>query len=460
MLGGLLLPEIEELIADRKFTVLRQWLADLTVIEMADLFGDLPPTTLAIIFRILPRDKASRVFEYLSLEMQEVMLRAMGHEEVAAVLNDMSPDDRTNLLEELPAEAVQRLLGLLSSEERKVAQSLLGYPPESIGRLMTPDYVVVHQDWTVGNVFDHLRKVGREKESFNILYVIDKEGHLIDDLTLRELILADPLKQVSEVMDGHYVSLKAKDDQEVAIGVFKKYDRTNLPVIDIDGKLVGIVTVDDVLDVVEEEETEDVHKMAAVETLDAPYLDVNFFTMARKRGVWLSVLFLGEMLTASAMGYFETEISKAVVLALFIPLIISSGGNSGSQASTLVIRAMALGEVKLRDWWKIFRRELGCGLLLGVFLGLIGLARVHLWQYLGWMDYTSHYHLVGLSVACALVGVVMWGTLTGSMLPFILRLLKLDPAAISAPFVATLVDVCGLVIYFMIALVILHGTLL
>ncbi len=460
MLGQLFLPEIEELIEARDFVALRDLLADLEPPDIADLFADLPPERVAVIFRLLPRETATAVFGYLPVDMQESMLRALGQEQVAAVLNDMAPDDRTALLEELPGEVAQRLIGLLTAEERRVAVTLLGYPEESIGRLMTPDYVAVRKDWTIAQVFTHMRQVGHDKETLNVVYVADDRGRLIDDLRLREVVLADPDARVADIMNEQFVALSVNDDQEEAVRAFKKYDRSALPVVDSAGTLVGIVTVDDVLDVAEQEETEDVQKMAAVQALDAPYLETGFFTMVRKRGTWLSVLFLGETLTASAMSHFEHEIAAAVVLTLFVPLIISSGGNSGSQASTLIIRAMALGEVTLGDWWRIIRREIAGGFMLGALLGLVGLLRIQLWHRFGWADYTDYYYLVGFCVAAALLGVVLWGTVVGSMLPFILRRFGLDPATSSAPFVATLVDVSGLMIYFYSAAMILRGTLL
>lgn len=460
MLGELLLPEIEELIELRDFAALREAVADLTPADMGDLFADLPPERVAVIFRILPRDQAARVFEYLPVETQEALLKALGQEQVAGVLNAMAPDDRTALLEELPSEAAQKLIGLLTPDERKVANTLLGYPDESIGRLMTPDYVAVRRDWTISDVMNYIRQVGRDKETLNVVYVTDDKGKLIDDIRLREIVLADPNAHVSDLMNEQFVALKVDDDQEAAVQAFKKYDRVALPVVDSYGVLVGMITVDDVLDVAEQEDTEDIQKMAGMEALDAPYLEIGLLHMVKKRGVWLSVLFLGETLTASAMGHFEKDIEKAAVLALFIPLIISSGGNSGSQASTLITRAMALGEVKLRDWWHVMRREIVSGLLLGGLLASIGIFRIHLWQWFGWSDYTGYYHYVGLAVALALIGVVLWGSLMGSMLPFLLRRLGLDPATSSAPFVATLVDVSGLIIYFYTALLILRGKLL
>lgn len=459
MLGELLRPEIEELLSARDFAGLREALADLPAADIADVFADLPPEQVAVIFRILPRDKATDVFEYLPVETQETVLRALGQDQVAAVLNEMAPDARTQLLEEMPGEASQKLIALLTPDERRIAVKLLGYPDESIGRLMTPDYVAIRKDWSVSHVFSHLRLVGKDKESLNVLYVTDEKGRLLDDIRLRDLVVADPNATVSDLMDGNYVWLRAQDDQEEAVRAFKKYDRSVLPVVDSMNVLVGIVTVDDVLDVAEQEETEDVQKMAAVEALDAPYMEIGFFTMVKKRAGWLLVLFLGELFTATAMGYFEHEIARAVVLALFVPLIISSGGNAGSQGASLVIRALAVGEVTVRDWWRIMRREVLAGLALGSILGLTAVLRIMLWPWRAQL-YGEHYGVIAFTVGMSLVGVVLWGTMAGSMLPLILRRLGFDPAVSSAPFVATLVDVTGLVIYFMTAKLLLTGTLL
>jgi magnesium transporter len=371
----------------------------------------------------------------------------------------MAPDDRTELLEELPATVTRQMLALLTPEERTVAVSLLGYPEGSIGRLMTPDYVRVRAEWTVEQVLDHIRRHGNDSETLSIIYVVDDRGVLIDDVRIREFLLAPRDRLVSELMDHKFVSLKATDDQETAVAAFRREDRNALPVTDSTGALIGIVTVDDVLDVAEEEATEDIHKLGGVEALEEPYMQTGFASMVRKRAGWLVILFIGEMFTATAMGYFEDEIARAVVLALFVPLIISSGGNSGSQAATLVIRALALGEVTMRDWWRVMRREVMSGLTLGGILGLIGFLRIVLWSRFSDF-YGPHYVLLGLTVGLTLVGIVLWGTLAGSMLPFLLRRLGFDPATSSAPFIATLVDVTGLVIYFSIAALLLRGTLL
>ena len=459
MLSKLLMPEIESLIAERKLSLLKEILSDWSPADIADLIIDVPDQDKVIVFRVLSVDLATDTFEHLEFDTQEELLKAMGNEEVTAILNDMSPDDRTALLEELPGTTAKRLIQLLSAEERKIARTLLGYPENSVGRLMTPDYLAVKQEWTVSQTLDHIRKYGADSETLNVLYVIDEKGKLIDDIKIREIILSLPEKKIKDLMDENFIALNVHDDQEQAVEVFKKYDRVVLPVVDSHGILIGIVTVDDVLDVAEEEATEDIQKLGGVEALEEPYSTMPFFSMIKKRVVWLTVLFVGEMLTASAMGFFEDEIARAVVLTLFIPLIISSGGNSGSQAATLVIRAIALGEITLKDWWRIMKREILSGLTLGLILGAIGFLRIFLWSSFSNI-FGEHWLPIGLTVGFSLIGVVLWGTLSGSMLPFLLKRLGLDPATSSAPFVATLVDVTGLVIYFTFAILLLSGTLL
>jgi magnesium transporter len=465
MVGKLLAPEIRSLIEERNFGALRELFSDWPPADVADVILDLPEDEQVIIFRVLPAALAADVFEYIGIEEQQNLLRAMAHEQVVAILNEMSPDDRTALLEELPSAAARQLIKLLTPEERRIAQALLGYPEGSVGRLMTPDFIAVHEDWTVQQVLDFVREYGQDSETLNVLYVVDERGKLIDDVRMREFLLKPLSTKVGDIRDETFAALKVNDTQEDALNVFRKYDRVALPVIDSSGVLVGIVTSDDMLDVAEEEATEDIQKFGGMEALDEPYMRISLFQMVRKRAVWLVVLFLGEMLTATAMATYQDELAKALVLALFLPLIISSGGNSGSQASTLMIRAMALGEVRLRDWWRVMSRELQAGLFLGAILGVIGVLRVGAWAmidetYFHRQPYGPHWPLVALTVGIALVGVVLWGTLSGSMLPFLLRRVGADPATSSAPFVATLVDVTGLIIYFSIALLILRGAML
>jgi magnesium transporter len=459
LLGYLLHPELQEMIKGKKFLELRKVLSDFLPPDLAELIADLPPEDKALIFRILPRPLAAQVFEYLSLDIQETLIKALAQEQVADILNGMSPDDRTALLEELPAEVTKRLLSLLSPAEMVIAKQLLGYPEDSIGRLMTPDYIPIKENWTVKEVLDYIRNHGQQSETLNVFYVIDDRGVLLDDIRVREILLAPLDKKVSQLMNRDFVSLMANDDQEVAVSAFKKYDMVALPVTDSNRVLLGIVTVDDVFDVAEEETTEDFHKVGGVTALEEPYMSIVFFKMIQKRAGWLVILFLGEMLTASAMAFFEKEIARAVVLALFVPLIISSGGNSGSQASTLVIRALALGEVNLRDWWKVMRREILAGGVLGMILGGIGFCRIFMWSLFTDL-YGPHWLLVAITIWLALVGVVLWGTLVGAMLPIVLKRAGADPAASSAPFVATLVDVTGLIIYFSVAALVLKGVML
>ena len=465
MVGRILIPEIKSLIDARNFGALRELFQEWEPADVAEVILDLPEDEQVIIFRILPHALAADVFEYIEVDAQQQLLRGMAHEQVVQILNEMSPDDRTALLEELPSAAARQLIRLLTPDERRVAQALLGYPEGSVGRLMTPDFIAVHGDWSVKEVLDHIREHGQDSETLNVIYVVDERGKLIDDIRMREFLLKPLEFKVSELMEETFVTLNVTDSQEDALNVFRKYDRTALPVVDSTGVLVGIVTIDDMLDVAEEEATEDIHKFGGMQALDEPYLRLSLWSMLRKRGPWLMVLLLGEMLTATAMASYEDEIAKAVVLAVFLPMIISSGGNSGSQASTLIIRAMALGEVTLRDWWRVMQREFQTGLLLGLFLGIIGAIRVAMWSVIGERYfhrevYGPHWPLVAITVGIALVGVVLWGSLSGSMLPFVLRRVGADPATSSAPFVATLVDVTGLIIYFSIALVIMHGAML
>lgn len=460
MLGNLLRPELEELIAQKRWDVLREAFSDFHPSEIAEILEDIPESDDVPIFRVLPRDLAGEVFARLPHSHQEMLVRSVSSDQMRSLLNEMSPDDQTRVLEELPSEVTKRLLASLSPEELKAARDLLGYPLHSAGRYMTPEYVAIHAGLNARDAIEYVRRHGRGKETVNVLYVLDDRGKLLADIGLGALVMANPDTLVSEIHNGSTVALQATSDREEALRTFEKYGRIALPVTDRDGHMLGIITIDDILDVASQEATEDMQKIGGMEALGAPYLDVSFTKMIRKRGGWLSVLFLGEMLTATAMGFFEEEIARAVVLAMFVPLIISSGGNSGSQAATLIVRALALGELRLSDWWKVLSRELRTSLTLGLWLGLVGFIRIVAWQQLGWFDYGEHFALVGLTVWTSLVGVVCFGSVAGSMLPFVLRRLGFDPATSSAPFVATLVDVTGLIIYFTAALLILRGTLL
>jgi magnesium transporter len=455
MIKELLKPEIEEMINSQSWEDLRESIDEWPVAEVADVLIGLEDADRVIFFRILPRHMSSEVFSYLESDFQNELLDEMTTEETRHLLANLRPDDRTTLLGELPGQVTQRLLNYLNPQDLKEARQLLGYPEESIGRLMTPDYVAVRPTWTVEEALQHIRKMGKSSETINVIYVTDTSWHLLDALDLQLFILAKADATVMDLMDNTFVSIEAATDREEAVSIMQKYDKVVIPVVDSEGILLGIVTVDDVLDVAEEEATEDFQKMGGVSALERPYLSADIWTMFKKRAGWLAVLFLGQLFTASAMENFESQLESVIVLAIFIPLIISSGGNSGSQATSLIIRAMAVGEVTIKDWWIVMRRECITGLILGIFLATIGILRVIGWQWLGWYDYGTDYFLVALTVSIALVGVVSWGSLAGSMLPFLLRRFGFDPATSSAPFVATLVDVTGLLIYFGAAALIL-----
>lgn len=455
--------EEKELLAERLVTrnlyKLKQLSALLQPEELAELINTSKEIDFTKVFQVLDAEKAVKTFEHLDFDIQVELLQSFQVDQLSSTLNAISPDDRTALFEQLPPATLQKYLSLLSDEERKTANQLLQYPEESIGRLMTPDFISVKEDWTVQQVLDHIRNFGKDSETLNVIYVTDNKGFLLDDIKVRDFLLAPLQRKVSELMDHQYASLNAKDDQESAIEVFKQTDRVALPVTDFNGLLLGIITIDDVVDVIEEEDTEDIQKFGGTEALEDAYLKVSFREMVSKRAGWLIILFLGEMLTASAMGYFTNELNRAVILALFIPLIISSGGNSGSQAATLIIRAMALGELTIEQWWLVMRRELLSGLVLGSILGVIGFLRIAAWTLFTDM-YGPHWMMIAFTVSFSLVGVVIFGTLSGSMLPLLLRRLGVDPAISSAPFIATLVDVTGLVIYFSLAYFFLKGLLL
>ncbi len=451
--------QFEEIIVSEDKLAIQNFLNDQNISDVANLIYDNPDYETQIIAH-LSLHRAASVFKILDLSEQKRIINNLAPFKSAELLNELSVDDRVDFFEELPNSTVRELLKTLDPQERKITLELLGYPENSVGRLMTPEYVYVYEYNTVKEVLESIRRYGTNTETIDVIYVINKNGELLDDIRIRDFILASPEVKVNELMDDRFIALKATDDQEIASEVFKMNNRVALPVVDEQDILLGIVTIDDILWVAQEEFTEDIQKIGGTEALDEPYLDIGILKLVKKRASWLVILFLGEMLTATAMQFFEHEIEAATVLALFIPLIMSSGGNSGSQASTLIIQAMALGEVTLADWWRVMKREIFSGALLGVILGLIGLLRIILWQQLHIYDYGTHWQLVGTTICFSLMGIVLWGSLMGSMLPLILKRLKLDPAASSAPFVATLVDVTGIIIYFSVAYFFLKGVLL
>ncbi|GGC70423.1 magnesium transporter MgtE [Pedobacter quisquiliarum] len=454
----MIVEEVVELLEQQDDAQLKDYLDNLNISDVEHLIDELPEHAVKFI-DTLAINRAVNVFRILDFPTQERILKKLPGTKLAELINLLPPDDRTALFSELKGDAVKKLIILLPAADRLEALSLLGYKENSVGRLMTPDYVAVKTHWTIARVIEHIRWYGKNSETIDVIYIIDEEGVLIDDIRIREVLLAEPQTKIGDLADNRTIALNANDPQEEAINVFRMNNRVALPVVDDSDMLLGIVTVDDILWLANEEYTEDIHKIGGTQALDEPYLDMPLLGLVKKRIGWLIVLFLGEMLTATAMSHFQADIEKAVILAMFVPLIISSGGNSGSQASTLIIQAMALGEITVGDWWRIMRREIQSGLMLGIALGFIGFLRIFIWVQFTDM-YGPHWLLIGLTVGVALVGVVLWGSLAGSMLPLILKRLGADPATSSAPFVATLVDVTGLIIYFSVAVMFLKGVLL
>ena len=428
--------------------------------DIAETIAALNEQEQIVAFFLLPGDLEGEVFAYFERPIQENILKQLGSKEIAGILKNMSPDDRTEVFEDMPDYIIKDAINFLTEEERKTALSLIGYQEDSVGRMMTPYYIQVKKHWTVTQTYQAIKRFGKKAETLNFIYVVDDDLKLIDDIKIGKFLLADNDIKVEKLMDYDFVSLKSTMSKEDAIQLFEKYDREALPVTTESGVLLGIVTIDDILDTIEERDTEDIQKFGGLEALEQSYTETSTYELIKKRAGWLVILFFSELLTASVMSYFQLELDKAIVLALFVPLIISSGGNSGSQAATLIIRAMALKEIELSDWWIVLRKEIISGLSLGLILGAFGFIRILIWQEIGLFDYTEHWFFVGLTVGLSLVGIVMWGTISGSMIPFVLRRFGLDPATSSAPFVATMVDVTGLIIYFTIASLLLSGKLL
>lgn len=456
-MGELLIKEVLQLLENEK--QLKSYLNDLNISDVEELIDELPQYAVKFI-ETMSVNRAVNVFRILDFPTQERIIKKLQNNKLTEIIRQLPPDDRTALFGELKGEAVKKLLALLSDNDRIEALHLLGYAEDSVGRLMTPDFIAVKTDWTVSRVLGHIRRYGKNTETIDVVYVIDKDGALLDDLRIKEILIADPEAQVGDLTDVRLIKLHVNDNQEEAINLFKMNNRVALPVVDDHDILLGIVTIDDILWLARQEHTEDMQKIGGTEALDEPYLDMPLLKLVKKRAGWLVVLFLSELLTTTAMQHFEVELEKAIVLSLFIPLIMSSGGNSGSQASTLIIQAMALGEITIAEWWRVMWREIISGLLLGLILGSIGLLRIALWQNFHLYDYGAHWILIGWTIFFTLLGIVLWGSLIGAMMPIVLKRLKLDPAASSAPFVATLVDVTGIVIYFSVAMLILKGVLM
>lgn len=438
-------------------------LAEMQPPDIAEALRELDPAAAAKVLAALPFDLAVQIFDEPELVQHRAEIVArMNDRDAADLVDAMSADQQADLFRELEPAKRTRLLQTVGGETRESLSLLLQYPADTAGGIMTTEFVNVPADWSAERTLAHVRQVGGRKETVYAIYVTDPGTRaLIHVISLRELVMADPATPVRDVgTDRSPLFVTPLMDREEVARLISRYNLLAMPVVDERQRVLGIVTVDDVIDALVEEETEDVQKFGGMQALDEPYTEIGFLPMVKKRAGWLAALFIGEMLTATAMGRFEHEIERAVVLALFIPLIISSGGNSGSQATSLIIRSLALREVTLKDWWRVALRELPAGAALGTILGLIGVIRILLWQHFGWYNYGVHYPLVAMTVGLALLGVVTYGSLVGSMLPFLLRRLGADPASASAPFVATLVDVSGIVIYFSVAAVLLRGTLL
>ena len=458
----LLLPEVQDLIQRGQFSDLSEALHHLHQADVAELLSNLPASEEALAFRFLLRDDAGMAFAYLTPEQQESLITALGTEQSARFIEEMSADDRARLVDEMPEECAQRVLGSLSPQSRKEVQAILGYPPRSVGRIMTPDYVRIRPEWTAGQAIEHVRANGRDAETVNVVYVVDEQGRLIDDIRLRQIIFADPATKVEDLMNRSFVTLSAQQPQSEAVQLLARYDRTALPVVDSRGVLLGIVTHDDIADVAQQEATETVQKLGAVAALEDPYMDTPHYTMFKKRGGWLAALFVGQTITIIVLGGFQDQLDKAAVLVMFLPLVISCGGNSGSQAATLVTRALGLGEIKPADWWRIVRREVVVAFLLGLALAALGWLCVEFFTLINHAKVKSPHEgrLLAASVAGSIFSVVMWGVVMGSLLPLIVKRFKGDPATASSPLVATLMDASGTLIYLGMAIMILTGTIL
>lgn len=443
MLTELMRPEILDLIDNRRWTELRDVLKTWPIPEISELIIELEKSDRVILFRLLPREISADVFAYLEYDERNALLYDLTDKETKELLADLSPDDRTELLEELPAKVTRTLLNLLEPEDLKEARELLGYPEESIGRKMTPDFVAVRPDWTVAHALNHLRRFGKDSETIYRIYVTDKNGKLLDDILLRNIIIAEEEKTVAELMDYNVTSISAFEDQEQAVRIMEKYDLFAIPVVDSNGMLVGIVTFDDMYDISEEEATEDFQKIGGMAPVDQSYLSATVGRMWVKRFPWLLVLLLTNFITASLIMHYESLLTKLVVLTAFIPMLLGAAGNTGTQSATLVIRALSIEEIDISDWWRVFLKELSVGVLLGTSLGLFAYFR-------GWFSEDSNVS-VPLILGFSMVAMILWSNIVGAVLPLIIKKAGLDPAVISNPLITTLTDVSGIIVYFNIA---------
>ena len=442
MLTNLLIPDIHEIIENKDWNSLKKFLADLPPADIAELLSDIDEKDAVILFRLLPRQLASDVFAELESSRQEFILTHIVNADIKRLIQDLSPDDRTDLFEELPGKLTQKILNLLPIEDRQESLKLLGYPEESIGRLMTPDYIALRPNWDIEKALKHIRKWGKDAETINMIYVTDKDWKLIDDIPIRRFILAKQEQLVSEIMDYKFIAINAMEDQEKAYHLMKKYNLNVLPIVNSEGILLGIVTIDDILDVLEEEITEDFHKTSAVSPVEASYTFASPGLLYKKRVGWLMLLLITDFLSSSIIAHFQNALQAVIALAFFIPVLIDSGGNIAAQSSTLVIRALATGELSLKKWFSVVKKELFVGIMLGITLGIILYARSYFWR--GGPQ-------VGLIVGLSMVMITLWSNLLGGLLPIALTKFKLDPAVISGPLLTTVVDSTGLLIYFMLA---------
>ncbi len=447
MFSKLILPDIRNLIENKNWQELKSVLKALTPQDIAEILNSLDEKDLIIAFRLIPKDKISEVFAELDTSLQEFILRHIAHKEIQHIIQELPPDDRTSLFEDLPGQLTQRMINLLPPDERKEALVLLGYPEDSVGRLMTPDYIAVKKDWKIEKALDHIRKHGKDAETIDMIYVVDDQWKLLDDIPIRRFILANAEQTVADIMDNEFVAIPAGEDQEVAYQMIKKYNLNVLPVVDNNGILLGIVTVDDILDVSEEEVTEDFHKISAIEPIEESYYHAPTTMLYKKRVGWLMILLVTDFLSSSIIAHFQNAIQAVIALAFFIPVLIDSGGNIAAQSSTLIIRALATGELTIKNWFLVVKKELIVGVLIGVTLGLILYIRGFFWR---------GGPTVGMVVGMSMVAITIWSNLLGSLLPIVLTKFKLDPAVISSPLLTTVVDSTGLIIYFSLAQLVFH----
>ncbi len=459
--GALLAPDILAMLEESPGLIAAET-EELHPADLADVAEAMPFEQIPRFLAALPTDRAAAVLEYIDEEVRATLLEAMSPEQAAALVSAMTPDERADVLEELDEEHAEDIVDEMPAEARRVTEQLRRYEPDTAGGLMTTDFVSESASTSVEEALRKVRIIARSsrREAMHAIYTTDPEGRLVGVLSLRELLAAPEGTLLAEVAWSEVQSVSPFADREEVTRVISNYDLVVVPVVSESRHVIGVITVDDVIDAIQEEQTEDVQKLGGMQALDEPYMQIGFRQMLKKRAGWLSILLVSEMFTASAMQFFDGELKKVTALILFVPLVMSAGGNSGSQATSLIMRAMALREISLRDWWRVAVRELPTGLALGTILGVIGVIRISIWQKTGLFDYNPHWQLIALTVGFSLVGIVTFGSLAGSMLPFLLRRLGFDPASASAPFVATLVDVTGLVIYFSVALLVLGGTLL